>query len=148
MFSFDIPLFYYDIFMADALTILIQDTSIITGNLPFRTIILKNQGRSKISDLPIYNIFIYFIVHKFSSIHFWTSFSLILTRRAIVFTSMPSSAMERAVSFAFLSSPFSMPRFSPLSIHGQAGTRRMIFLQMSRKKCSTSARNISRQMIR
>ncbi len=59
-------------------------------------IIINGQAKT---DLPIYNIFIYFIVHKFSLIHFWTSFSLTLTKRAIIFTSMPSSAMERAVSY-------------------------------------------------
>ena len=57
----------------------------------------------------------YFIAHKFSSIHFLTSLSLTLTKRAIILTSIPSSAIERAVSFFSLSSPFSMPRFSPFS---------------------------------
>ena len=42
----------------------------------------------------------------------------------------------------------SISRMPEISRSSSAGTRRMIFLQMSRKKCSTSARNISRQMIR
>ena len=55
---------------------------------------------------------VYFFEYKFASIHCLTSFSLALTRRAIFLISIPSSAIERAVSFF----AFNSPRFSPFSI--------------------------------
>lgn len=88
--------------------------SILSNYISHNQIKYIKKGQAQ-TDLPIYNIFIHFIIHKFLSIHLWTSFSLTLTKRAIVFTSIPSSAIERTVSFFALSSPFSMPRFSPFS---------------------------------
>ena len=55
-------------------------------------------------------IFIYYATHMFSSIHFWISFSLTLTRRAIFLTSIPSSAIERELSLLLL------PRHCPFLV--------------------------------